>query len=126
MTETNQDPDKPETEKMLGAMGDLLGKGGASDILGKLSSFGLGNLGSSWVGLGKNLPISGDQITKLLGSGPVAAIAAKLGISTDKATVRLADLLPHAIDHMTPQGEPPPADAEAPDPGALLAKLFPT
>lgn len=121
MTDTN---DKPETEQMLGALGDILGKGGATNILGKLDSLGLGNLGSSWVGLGKNLPISPSQLTSLLGSGPIASIAAKLGISTEKATVRLADLMPHAIDHMTPDGQAPTAEAEAPDPAALAAKLF--
>jgi uncharacterized protein YidB (DUF937 family) len=123
MTDSDHGNDGADDTKMLGALGDLLGKGGAAGILGKLDSLGLGNLGSSWVGLGKNLPISPSQLTSVLGSGPIASIAAKLGISTEKATIRLVDLMPRAIDHMTPTGQPPAADAEAPDPTELAAKL---
>lgn len=115
---------KAQATQAAGAIGDLLKGGGAADIVKKLGSSGLGDVASSWVGLGKNLPISPDQITSVLGSGPIASIAAKLGISTEKATHTLAEVLPHAIDHMTPKGEPPAADAEAPDPTAVVAKMF--
>lgn len=115
---------KDQATKMAGALGDILKGGGAADLVGKLGQHGLGDIASSWVGLGKNLPISPAQITQVLGSGPIASIAAKLGISTERATHTLAAVLPQAIDHMTPTGAPPAADAEAPDPGALIAKMF--
>lgn len=109
---------------MVGAVGDLLKGGGAAELLNKLRAHGLGTIASSWVGLGKNLPISVDQLTKVLGSGMIASIAAKLGMSTEHATKSLADVLPHAIDQMTPTGQAPAADAAPPDPVALAAKLF--
>lgn len=115
---------KAQATQMAGALGDLLKGGGAADIVKKLGSSGLGDIASSWTGLGKNLPISPDQLTKVLGSGPIASIAAKLGISTEKATYSLAEVLPHAIDHMTPHGEAPKEDAEAPDAAAIAAKMF--
>ncbi len=115
---------KERATQMAGAVGDLLKGGGAAAILGKLHGVGLGDLASSWVGLGKNLPISFDQLTSVLGSGPIATIAAKLGITPEHATRSLVDVLPHAIDHMTPDGQPPAADAEAPDPVAITARLF--
>ncbi|MBK9034800.1 MAG: DUF937 domain-containing protein [Myxococcales bacterium] len=119
MTDVNE-----EKTKVAGALGDLLKGGGAADIVSKLGQHGLGDIASSWVGLGKNLPISADQISKVLGSGAIASIASKLGISTERATHSLAEVLPHAIDHMTPTGEPPAVDAEAPEPGGLMAKMF--
>lgn len=115
---------KDRAMEMVGSVGDLLKGGGAAGIIDKLRAHGLGDIASSWIGLGKNLPISLDQITSVLGSGTIASIAAKLGISSEHATKSLADVLPHAIDHMTPTGEAPPADAAPPDPAALVAKMF--
>jgi uncharacterized protein YidB (DUF937 family) len=116
----------PKTQAMqaAGALGDLLKGGGAAALVAKLGSSGLGSIASSWVGLGKNLPISPAQLTSVLGSGAIASIASKLGLSTEKATHTLSEVLPHAIDHMTPDGVPPHEAAEAPDPAAVVAKMF--
>ena len=111
-------------KKVSGSVGDLLKGGGAGQILGKLKDLGLVNIGSSWVGLGKNLPISPDMLGKVLGNSTIASIAAKLGISHDHASKGLAEVLPHAIDQMTPDGEHPPDDAPPPDPVELTKKLF--
>lgn len=110
--------------KITGELGGLLGGGGAGAILGKLKGLGLGNIASSWVGKGANLPIPADMMEKLLGNSTIAAIAAKLGVSHDQASKSLADVLPHAIDHMTPDGEEPKDDAAPPDPVELTKKLF--
>ena len=115
---------KDRATQVAGALSGLLKGGGAAGILGKLKDHGLGDIASSWVGLGKNLPISVDQITKALGSGTIASLAAKLGLSHEKTAQSLADTLPHAIDHMTPDGEPLAADAAPPDPVAIAARLF--
>lgn len=111
-------------KKVSGSVGDLLKGGGASQILGKLKDVGLGDIGSSWVAVGKNLPISPDMLSKVLGNSTVASIAAKLGITHDQAAKGLADVLPQAIDHMTPDGAPPADDAAPPDPIELTRKLF--
>ena len=121
-------PAKPAADKHLsavaGVLPDLLGNGAVKAILGKLHLDGLGDVARSWVGKGANLPISVDQVKRALGSGPIASIASKLGISTEQATHSLASVLPHAIDQMTPDGNDPADDAPPPDPAAVMAKMF--
>jgi uncharacterized protein YidB (DUF937 family) len=59
------------------------------------------------VSTGKNLPISADQIKQGLGSGPLAQLAGKAGLSSDAASNHLASLLPNVIDKLTPDGRIP-------------------
>ncbi len=81
--------------------------GGLSGLLQTFHSNGLGNLVSSWVGTGQNLPISAEQIESVLGSGQVEQLAAKAGISPDAARSALANVLPQLVDHLTPNGTVP-------------------
>jgi uncharacterized protein YidB (DUF937 family) len=60
--------------------------------------------GFSWVGTGKNLPISADELHRVLGSPQLQALAAKVGLSVPELTQKLAQALPHAIDKVTPNG----------------------
>ena len=115
---------KDQAQKIAGELGNLLKGGGAADVVSKLGAAGLGDVASSWVGLGKNLPISPSQLESILGNSTVKSIASKLGISTERATHTLSEILPHAIDHMTPDGQAPSAEADEPDAGAIVAKLF--
>lgn len=87
------------------AMELLNGNGGIGGLLEKFNQGGLGDLAASWVGKGENLPISADQITSALGSGQLAEIAAKFGISPDVLSSQLAEHLPGVIDKVTPDGE---------------------
>ena len=51
----------------------MLSKPGAlSNLTQSFQSAGLGNILQSWIGTGQNLPISADQVRKVLGSGTVA------------------------------------------------------
>lgn len=87
------------------AMELLNGNGGIGGLLSKLQSAGLADAAASWVGKGENMPISADQITSALGSGQLAEIAAKFGISPDVLSSQLAEHLPGVIDKVTPDGE---------------------
>jgi len=60
---------------------------------------------ASWVGTGSNLPVSATQIASVLGDGPLADIASKLGVSSGDASSQLAGLLPQVVDKLTPGGE---------------------
>jgi len=102
--------------KVAGPLQDMLSGGGMHDVLDKLHLGGLGDKVQSWVGMGKNLPISGDQISSVLGNDTVKSIAAKVGIPTDKVASALAHLLPAAVDKATPDGKLPPKYAKAPAP----------
>jgi uncharacterized protein YidB (DUF937 family) len=78
--------------------------GGIPGVLAKFQQAGLAKEAQSWVSTGSNLPISGDQLQKVLGSGLIGQIASQLGLSHGEAGQQLASLLPQVIDKMTPQG----------------------
>lgn len=100
-----------------GGLGDLLKtQGGVGGIAEKFGQAGLGDVVGSWIGQGANAGISADQIAAVLGSGPLADFARKLGVSPEQASETLAGLLPEAIDRLTPGGQVDGADD-------LLAKL---
>ncbi|MEO7216896.1 MAG: YidB family protein [Gemmatimonadaceae bacterium] len=83
--------------------------GGVQGIVSQLESQGLGNTVKSWVGTGANQSITGDQVHAALGSDIVTQLAAKMGISPEELSGRLAQVLPGAIDKLTPNGVVPPA-----------------
>ena len=68
---------------------------------------GLADVVNSWVSTGQNLPVSGQQLASVLGSGPLQDIAAQLGVSPEQASGSLADLLPQIVDQLTPNGQLP-------------------
>ncbi len=88
--------------------------GGLDGLVTTFQQKGLGDVVSSWVSSGQNLPISADQISHVLGSDAVKNLAAKAGISPDQAGSQLAALLPGLIDKLTPNGH-------TGDAGGLLA-----
>ena len=79
--------------------------GGLNGVLDKLKQGGLSDLATSWVGTGANLPISAGQISSVLGSGAIAEMAAKIGITPEILSSQIAQHLPSVIDKMTPNGE---------------------
>jgi uncharacterized protein YidB (DUF937 family) len=81
--------------------------GGISGIVSRFEQQGMGDTIRSWVGTGANMPISANQVHQALGSDTVTQLAQKMGISSDMLATRLAELLPKAIDHLTPGGKLP-------------------
>ena len=90
-------------------MGMLTNKesGGLAGLLNSFKEKGLGDIISSWIGTGKNLPISADQIQQGIGKEQIQQIAEKMGLSPDAAKSKLAELLPGIIDKLTPEGKIP-------------------
>lgn len=87
-------------------IGQLLkGQGGVGGLVEQFTRHGLGDAVGSWIGTGANMNITADQIRTVLGSGPVAEFAARLGVSPDQASETLAGLLPEAVDRLTPGGD---------------------
>jgi uncharacterized protein YidB (DUF937 family) len=98
----------------------MLSKPGAlANLTTAFQSAGLGNILQSWIGTGQNLPISADQITKVLGSGTIAELANKAGIGESETSSALASLLPQVIDKVSPGGSVPAHN----DLGGALASL---
>ncbi|CAN5230806.1 hypothetical protein BH09PSE1_BH09PSE1_28840 [soil metagenome] len=100
-----------------GGLADLLkGQGGVQGLADKFGQHGLGEIASSWIGTGGNVNITPAQIQAVIGHGPIADFAQKLGVSPEQAATTLAGLLPEAVDRLTPNGH-------ANDAGALLDQL---
>jgi uncharacterized protein YidB (DUF937 family) len=83
--------------------------GGITGLIQKFHEKGLGDLMSSWISTGKNLPMSADQIKDILGSDKIKELASKLNLGEHDTSKSLADLLPQLIDKLTPDGSVPHA-----------------
>jgi uncharacterized protein YidB (DUF937 family) len=81
--------------------------GGLPALLQSFHDKGLGDIVSSWVGTGQNLPISAEQVQQVFGNDQLKALAAKAGITSGVAGSSLAQLLPVLIDKLTPNGQVP-------------------
>jgi uncharacterized protein YidB (DUF937 family) len=81
--------------------------GGLTNLVNMFNQKGLGEVVSSWISTGKNLPISAEQIQSVPGSSQVQALAAKAGITSEKASNAIAQILPHLVDKSTPNGQMP-------------------
>ncbi len=91
-------------------LGLLSGQGQGGGLQGLIRTFqdkGLGDLVSSWVGTGQNLPINGQQMQTGLGADLIGQLAAKVGLPPDIATAKLTEILPTLIDKLTPEGKVP-------------------
>jgi uncharacterized protein YidB (DUF937 family) len=92
-----------------GVMGLLTNKetGGLGGLMQAFNQQGLGDIISSWVGKGNNLPINPEQVQEVLGSDVIQQLAEKSGVSVDAAKAQLSELLPSLIDKVTPEGKIP-------------------
>lgn len=95
--------------------------GGLGDLIGKFTQGGMGDVIGSWIGPGQNAPISGGQLTDVLGSDMISDLAAQLGLSNDEAAGQLSQVLPQVVDRLTPQGHAPDGGLGGMD--DLLAQL---
>ena len=106
---------------IVGMLGNDAQGGGLGGLLGKLQQAGLGEVASSWVGSGQNLPISGDQLSGALGSDVLGQLARQLGLGQSEVASQLSQHLPQVVDRLTPQGKVP--EGGLGDIGALLGQL---
>ncbi|HEX7231878.1 MAG TPA: YidB family protein, partial [Candidatus Binatia bacterium] len=81
--------------------------GGLEGVLGKFRQGGLAQQADSWVGTGKNMDVSGDQVQEVFGPSTMGDLASKLGIPTGQAGSVMAQILPELINQLTPQGQVP-------------------
>ena len=102
----NQKPD------LISLVMNLIGNqgGGLNGLISQFASKGLGDIASSWVSTGKNIPISPGQVNNALGKNTISEMASKLGIGEHDIASQLSDLLPQLVDKLTPDGEVPDGD----------------
>jgi uncharacterized protein YidB (DUF937 family) len=109
----------PELKTMLGEIGtaaapvilsEVMGngsQGGLTAIVNRLEQAGFGNQVKSWIGTGQNIPITSEEVQQALGNEKVKELAARFNIPIDQVGPILAQLLPSAVDHASPNGTLP-------------------
>ena len=81
--------------------------GGVQGVVNQFERQGLGPTVRSWVGTGPNQPIEPEHVEQVLGSDLLQQMSAKTGMSVAELKQKLAEILPQAIDQMTPGGTIP-------------------
>ena len=81
--------------------------GGVQGVVSQLESQGLGGVAKSWISNAPNQPISPAQVHQVFGSDMISQLAAKAGMTPQDLAARLSQMLPTAIDKLTPAGSVP-------------------
>src|SRR5215472_13563475 len=93
---------------MVSVVNTILEKhGGVQGVINEFERNGLGPTVQSWVGSGPNQAISADQLHSVLGPELLQHLSEKTGVPVPELTQKLAQILPQAIDGMTPNGQVP-------------------
>lgn len=92
---------------VVGMLGNDSAGGGLGGLVSQFNKSGMGDVIGSWISTGQNLPVSGDQLSQVLGSDTIANIARQLGVSHGAAAGQLSQILPQIVDQLTPQGQAP-------------------
>ena len=81
--------------------------GGVQGIVNEFERNGLGPTVRSWVGTGPNEPVAATDVHRVLGPDLLQQLSAKTGLSVQDLTEKLSQVLPQAVDHLTPDGKIP-------------------
>ena len=92
--------------------GGGMSAGGLGGLLEQFQRGGLGDVASSWVSTGQNMPISADQLSNVLGSDVIGQLARSAGMDQGTAAGALTQNLPQLIDGLTPNGQLPQQGAD--------------
>jgi uncharacterized protein YidB (DUF937 family) len=87
--------------------GAIARHGGLPGLISQFEQQGMGGVVQSWIGSGANQPITAEQLHQVLGSATVQQMAAKFGINPQDLLQKLSQVLPQAVDRMTPGGVVP-------------------
>jgi uncharacterized protein YidB (DUF937 family) len=98
--------------------------GGLPALLQQMETAGLGEQARAWVGGQPHVPVAPEQLGQVFPPGQVDEWARQAGTTPEALLQVLAQALPHAVDHATPNGEVPPPSAPSPDFGGLVGRLF--
>lgn len=97
-----------DANQLSSALGQLLGgESGRPDLgslITKMQQSGLGDVVTSWLGSGSNVPVSPEAIISLLGSEKVQEFASRFGLSQESAKNAIASALPEIVDKASPEG----------------------
>jgi uncharacterized protein YidB (DUF937 family) len=90
---------------MATIVNDILERhGGVQGVVGEFERNGFGQTVRSWVGTGPNDPISAGDVQRVLGPDLLQKLSEKSGLPQQELADRLSQVLPRAVDHLTPDG----------------------
>jgi uncharacterized protein YidB (DUF937 family) len=81
--------------------------GGIGAVVDRFRQQGAGQQVASWVSTGDNQPVSSQTVTDVIGSEDLSRMSQQLGVSQEQVASGLAHILPHVVNHLTPDGEVP-------------------
>jgi len=125
LSKTGASPD--QQQGILASVCELINHpdtGGLQGLVEKFKAAGLGHIADGWVSKGPNPPVSADQLQQVFSSDQLRGFAQKLGVDPDAAAKHLADILPHVVDHLTPDGKLPEGGIDTSSAIAMLKKKF--
>jgi len=88
--------------------------GGLPGLINAFSRAGMGNVVGSWVGTGPNQPVNPNQLQQVFGQDQINQWSQQTGMPQHSLLDQLSQILPHAVDRMTPNGEVPSSPFDAP------------
>lgn len=120
-----------KTQMLAGLLGQVLSgtssapgaPNGVGGLVHQFEQAGLGHLVNSWIGTGANQAATPGQINQGMGPEMIGHFAEKLGIPPQEVSGILAQVLPHMVDHVTPDGTVPPQSNVQGMLGSLLGSL---
>jgi len=93
---------------MVSVVNSVLEKhGGVQGVVNEFERNGLGSTVRSWVSTGPNQPISPEDVQRTLGPDLLQQLSQKSGVPVQELSRKLAEVLPQAVDKMTPNGAIP-------------------
>jgi uncharacterized protein YidB (DUF937 family) len=96
-----------DTSKVQSQLKELVGDIDLNSLKQKFEASGLGDKVQSWISTGPNTPATAEDIKKTIDPDKLQAFADKQGVDVDTAAQRVADVLPDAVDKLTPEGKVP-------------------
>jgi uncharacterized protein YidB (DUF937 family) len=81
--------------------------GGLGGLMKQFQQAGLGEVVDSWINTGPNKALAPRQIADALGPDVIDALSQRAGLPRDQVVAILSQLLPKAVDQLTPEGQLP-------------------
>jgi uncharacterized protein YidB (DUF937 family) len=100
---------------VFGNLGGLLGgasagsvlSGGIGDLVERFRQAGQGEAAESWIRSGPNQQVAPDQLERAIGPEILDDLVQRTGLSRQELLSRLSQVLPEAVDKLTPDGRVP-------------------
>lgn len=81
--------------------------GGLQQVIVQLQHSPIAEQVSSWVGAGRNKPVTPDEVADAVGEENVQSIADRAGMTVEQVRNGLAEVLPTLVSTLTPTGQMP-------------------